>query len=108
MEHRRGRHLVREPKPSGGLRAVHLNRLATAAGDRLNHLQDIGKDRADESTRLGADEDAAGDTLDLALTDQAGELEEVRGRDGLARRQVPYVMSNGLRSGHGVVLLDVS
>ena len=72
MEHRRGGHLGAEPKPSGGFCAVHLDRLASAAGDGLNHLQDIGKDSADKPTRPGADEDAAGDTLDLAFSDQAG------------------------------------
>ena len=48
MKHGRGRYLGAEPEALGGFRAMNLDRLAIAAGDGLDHLEDVGKDGADE------------------------------------------------------------
>ena len=72
MEHGRGRHLRAEPEPSGGFGAVDLDRLAIAARHGLDQLVDVGKDGADKPTGPRANENAVGETLDLALCDKAG------------------------------------
>ena len=54
-----------------GFRAVDLDRLAIAARDGLDHLKDVGEDGSHEAACPRADEDAAGETLDLAPDDEA-------------------------------------
>ena len=73
MKHRPGRHLGAEPEPSGGFRAVDLDRLAIAASYGLDHLHDVGKDGADEPTRPGPYVNATGHALDLTRSHEAGE-----------------------------------
>ena len=81
MEHGRGRHLGAELEPPRGFGAVDLDRLTIAARDGLDHLEDVGEDGSHEAACPRADEDAAGETLDLAPADEARK----RPVDGAAR-----------------------
>ena len=115
MEHGRDRHLGAELEPARGFGAVDLDRLAIAARDGLDHLKDVGEDGSHEAACPRADEDAAGETLDLAADDEArkrpidGAARAVRQKalagEGLSLRQLAYAGSNGLCGGHGMTLL---
>ena len=114
MEHGRGRHLGAEPAPPDSFGAVDLDCLAIAARDGLDHFEYVGQDGADEPAGPRADEDAVGETLDLALAGEARKrpvdgaaravLQEARAREWLAPRQLPDAGSNSFRGGHGVAL----
>ena len=114
MEHGRDRHLGAELEPARGFGAVDLDRLAIAARDGLDHLKDVGEDGSHEAACPRADEDAAGETLDLAAADEArkrpvdGAARAVRQKalagEGLSLRQLAYAGSNGLCGGHGMTL----
>ena len=106
---------VLSPEPPRGFGAVDLDRLAVAACDDLDHLVDVGGDGADEPAGPRTNEDAAGETLDCALADQAGERPldgaagavpgEAGSGEGPASGQLADSGSNGFRGGHVVPLV---
>ena len=94
-----------EPEAPRGFRAMDLNRLAIAARDDLDHLVDVGKDGSDEPAGPRTNEDAVGETLVLALADEArkrpadgaarAELAEAGSGEGLASHKLANGGSNG-------------
>ena len=95
MEHGCGRHLGTEPESPRGFGAVDLERLAIVACDHLDHLVNVRHDGPYEPVGPRADEDAVGETPDLAVRGEAGKgpvdgaagavLQESEAGEGLPR-----------------------
>ena len=115
MENGHRRRLCAERETLHAFGAVDLDGLAVVPGDGPDNLGNAGKDSAGEAVLPCADEDALGQTFDLALPDGAGARavdgaartvgDEARGRERPASRQFPDVGAIGFHSGYGRVLL---